>query len=103
MDLTDKVALVTGGKRIGQVVAGALAGRGVDVALSYSRSRQEAEETAALVGKAGRRSAIVQADLSTPEACAALVRDAAQKLGRLDILINMASVCGAAIRRNQAR
>jgi NAD(P)-dependent dehydrogenase (short-subunit alcohol dehydrogenase family) len=92
VDLTGKVALVTGGKRIGQVVAEALAARGVDVALSYSRSRQEAEEAAGRVSKAGRRSVIVQADLSAPEACAALVNEAVQKLGRLDILINMASV-----------
>jgi NAD(P)-dependent dehydrogenase (short-subunit alcohol dehydrogenase family) len=92
VNLTDKVALVTGGKRIGQAVAGALAGRGVDVALSYSQSRQEAEEAAGLVTRAGRRSVIVQADLASPDACSALVKEAVQKLGRLDILINMASV-----------
>ena len=44
VDLKDKVALITGGKRIGLVVAGELAARGVDVALSYARSRTEAEQ-----------------------------------------------------------
>ena len=92
MKLTDKVALLTGGKRIGQAVAEALAARGVDVALSYSQSRREAEQAAGRVTKAGRRPAILQADLSAPEACAALVDEAVEKLGRLDILINMASV-----------
>jgi NAD(P)-dependent dehydrogenase (short-subunit alcohol dehydrogenase family) len=92
MILTDKVALVTGGRRIGLVVARELAARGADVALSYARSRAEAEEAAALVRAAGRRATIVQADLSEPAACASLVQRAADDLGRLDILINMASV-----------
>ena len=43
MELENKVALITGAKRIGLVVATALAHRGVDIALSYARSRAEAE------------------------------------------------------------
>ena len=92
MVLTDKAALITGGKRIGLVVARELAARGVDVALCYSRSQAEAEEAAGLVRAAGRRAAVFQADLSRPDACATLVASAASTLGRLDILINMASV-----------
>ena len=92
MDLTNKVVLITGGKRIGLVVARELATRGVDVALSYSRSRAEAEHAAAEVQRAGRRAEIIQADLSQPEACDALVAAAAAAFGGLDILINMASV-----------
>jgi NAD(P)-dependent dehydrogenase (short-subunit alcohol dehydrogenase family) len=92
VNLSNTVALITGGKRIGLVVARELAARGADVALSYARSRAEAEEAAAIVRGAGRRAAIVQADLSQPDACAALVRQAVAELGRLDILINMASV-----------
>jgi NAD(P)-dependent dehydrogenase (short-subunit alcohol dehydrogenase family) len=92
VDLKSKVALITGGKRIGLVVAGELAARGVDVALSYARSRTEAEQAAERVRAAGRRAAIVQADLSQPEACDAIVAAAVEQLGRLDILINMASV-----------
>src|SRR5262249_38728289 len=86
------VALITGGKRIGQVVAGELASRGVDVALSYARSKREADLAADRVRAAGRRAFVAQSDLSQPEACAALVGAAAAELGRLDILINMASV-----------
>ena len=41
---------------------------------------------------AGRRSVVLQADLTSPEACKAAVDGAASALGRLDILINMASV-----------
>jgi NAD(P)-dependent dehydrogenase (short-subunit alcohol dehydrogenase family) len=92
VDLKGKVALITGGKRIGLVVAGELAARGVDVALSYARSRAEAEQAAERVRAAGRRAAIMQADLSQPEACDAIVAAAVEQLARLDILINMASV-----------
>ena len=92
MILTDKVALITGGKRIGAVVARELAARGVDVALSYARSRTEAEQAAERVRAANRRAAALQADLSQPDACAALVTSVVDTLGRLDILINMASV-----------
>jgi NAD(P)-dependent dehydrogenase (short-subunit alcohol dehydrogenase family) len=92
LDLQGRVALITGGKRIGQAVAGELAARGADVAVSYARSRAEAEAAAARVRAAGRRAAVVQADLSQSEACDAVVAAAVEALGRLDILINMASV-----------
>ncbi len=90
--LTNKVALITGGKRIGLVVARELAARGVDVALSYAHSKAEAEQAADLVRAAGRRSATFAADLSQPDAAATLVRSVVDVFGRLDILINMASV-----------
>jgi len=92
MDLTNKVALITGAKRIGLVIAGELAARGVDVALSYARSRAEAEQAVEQVKAAGRRGAAFQADLSEADACDALVAQTVQTFGRLDILIHMASV-----------
>lgn len=92
MDLTDKVALITGGKRIGLVVARELASRGVDVALSYARSQTEADRAAEEVRGAKRRAATFRADLSQPDAAAALVQSVVDTFGRLDILINMASV-----------
>jgi NAD(P)-dependent dehydrogenase (short-subunit alcohol dehydrogenase family) len=92
MELNDRAALITGGKRIGAVVAEALARRGMDVALAYNRSKTEAEETAAAIRTAGRSAFTIQADLSKGPACAALVNQAAAAMGRLDVLINMASV-----------
>jgi len=90
--LTDKAALITGGKRIGAVIAAELARHGVDVALSYNRSRDEAERTADTIRALNRKCVLVKADLTDSRACAALVDGAATALGRLDILINMASV-----------
>jgi NAD(P)-dependent dehydrogenase (short-subunit alcohol dehydrogenase family) len=92
VQLTDTVALITGGKRIGAVVGRELAARGVDVAFSFARSKVEAEQAAESVRAAKRRAATFQADLSQPPAAAALVDAVAAELGRLDILINMASV-----------
>jgi NAD(P)-dependent dehydrogenase (short-subunit alcohol dehydrogenase family) len=90
--LAGKAALITGGKRIGAVIAARLAQSGVDVALTYNRSRDDAEATAETVRGAGRRGLALQGDLSDGASCAALVDRAASELGRLDILINMASV-----------
>ena len=92
MTLTGKTALITGGKRIGAVVAQALAARGMDVALAYNRSKEEAAATAAAIQALGRRAFPIQADLSNGPACKTLVDAAASALGRLDVLVNMASV-----------
>ncbi len=92
MDLHDKIALITGGKRLGAAVAVSLARRGADVALSYSRSREEAEEAVRQVRALGRRAAALQADLSEPAECASLVGRVVEQLGGIDVLINMASV-----------
>ncbi|HWI20556.1 MAG TPA: SDR family oxidoreductase [Vicinamibacterales bacterium] len=89
------MALITGGKRIGAVVATTLAKAGVDVALVYNRSRQEADETATAVRALGRQAFAVQADVTSEDACVAAVQATVRDLGRLDILINMASLYAA--------
>jgi len=91
MELTGRVAMITGGRRIGGVVAAELARHGADVALVYRASRREADETADAVRGLGRRALVVQADLSDPEACDRAVEDTVAGLGRLDVLVNMAS------------
>jgi 3-oxoacyl-[acyl-carrier protein] reductase len=97
MVLHDRVALITGGKRIGSAIAIDLARRGIDVSLSYNRSRREAEEAADAIRAAGRRVVVIQADLSQARDCERLVNDAVKSLGRLDVLINMASVYSSVV------
>ena len=92
MQTAGGAALITGGKRIGAAVARALATAGMDVALSFNRSRAEAEAAAADITAAGRKAYVAAADLGNPAECRALVDGAASALGRLDVLINMASV-----------
>lgn len=91
MDLTGCVTLITGGRRIGAVMAEAFARAGSDVSLTFLRSRAEAERTVAAVHGAGRRAVALEADLRVPAACAQAVDTTADRLGRLDVLINMAS------------
>ena len=92
MELNGRVALITGGKRIGSVVATELARGGADIALVYRQSRTEAEETAAAVRGLGRRALLLQGDLQDPEACERIVDGTVDAFGRLDVLVNMASV-----------
>jgi NAD(P)-dependent dehydrogenase (short-subunit alcohol dehydrogenase family) len=92
MNLTDRVVLITGAKRIGRTVAVELARRGANVAVSYNRSREEADATVQEVTALGRRALAVRADLAQPQECRALVTTVAQEMGRLDVLVNMASV-----------
>ena len=95
MDLKDKVVIVTGGKRIGRIVAQEVAARGADLVLSYRGSRQEAEDTVRDVQARGRRAIAVAADVSKAVDCAALVNAGREALGRIDVLVNMASVYGS--------
>jgi NAD(P)-dependent dehydrogenase (short-subunit alcohol dehydrogenase family) len=95
MTLENKVVLITGGKRIGQVVARELAARGADIAVSYRGSKEEADVTVADVGGLGRRALAVSADVGRAQDCQGLIDTVATELGRLDVLINMASIYGS--------
>ena len=92
MKTTGAVALITGGKRIGSIVATTLATAGVDVALVYNRSREEADQAVTAIKGLGRRAIAIQADVTSEQACIDAVNAAVRDLGRLDILINMASL-----------
>jgi NAD(P)-dependent dehydrogenase (short-subunit alcohol dehydrogenase family) len=92
MELAGKVALVTGSKRIGAIVAQTLARDGADVALVYRTSRDEADATGRAIEAMGRRALVVRADLRQPDECARVVGDTVAALGRCDVLVNLASV-----------
>jgi len=92
MTLANRVALITGGKRIGSVIARRFAEAGADVALVYNRSRDEAAATVDAVRTLGRRAEAFEADVSVPAECARVVNATAETFGRLDVLVNMASV-----------
>jgi NAD(P)-dependent dehydrogenase (short-subunit alcohol dehydrogenase family) len=94
MTLTDKVVLITGGRRIGLAVAHELAARGADIALAYRGSRGEAEQGVADAVAQGRRGVAIQADVSKAADCEALVSGTVTALGRIDVVVNMASVYG---------
>ncbi len=91
MKLSGKVALITGGGTgIGRATALLLAGEGADVAVNYSRSKDDAEKTVAEVEALGRKAIAVQANVAEDASCRAMVNTVFSKLGRLDILVNNA-------------
>jgi NAD(P)-dependent dehydrogenase (short-subunit alcohol dehydrogenase family) len=92
MELSNRVALITGGKRIGAVVAIEIAKQGADIGLCYNRSKAEADKTAAAIKELGRKVFIRQADLTKAADCEAFVNESAKALGRIDVLVNMASI-----------
>jgi len=92
MDLKGRNALVTGGAvRVGRAITLALAGAGANVFVHYNRSAGPAEDVKASVEGMGRSAAIGSGDLGDPGTARAIVRDAADALGTISILVNSAS------------
>src|SRR4051794_16927043 len=90
--LDGKVAVVTGASAgLGIAFAQALAEAGADVALG-ARRLEALEQTAALVEHAGRRAIAVPTDVADPDACANLVAETTEQLGRVDVLVNNAGI-----------
>lgn len=89
--LKDKTVLVTGGSRgIGQAVATAFSEAGAKVILHYNRNTIAAEET--LAGMEGSKHALIQADISDPEAVHEMVEKLLVDHGQIDILVNNAGI-----------
>ncbi len=94
MSIEPGAALVTGaGRRIGAAIARDLGALGWDVALHRHNSTEGAEAVAADLRAAGRRAAVLPADLLDPDETESLVPRAAEALGRpLTLLVNNASI-----------
>ncbi|CAH1190542.1 3-oxoacyl-[acyl-carrier-protein] reductase FabG [Paenibacillus auburnensis] len=93
MELAGKAALVTGGGTgIGKAVSLELAHRGAAVAVNYSRSAAEAEETVRLIREQGGQAIAVQADVSKDSEVREMVRQIIAAFGTLDLLVNNASI-----------
>lgn len=89
----DGVAVVTGGaRRVGRAISLGLARAGMNVVINHTASPDDAERTAHEVTSIGRRAAIVQADVTRAEGIAAITETARHAFGRLDILVNSASL-----------
>jgi len=86
-----KTALITGSATgVGAATALQLAQRGWNVVVNYSRSEQEAQETAAACRAAGADVLVLQADVSQDADCRRLVDETVARWGRLDALVNNA-------------
>ena len=92
-DLAGKVAIVTGAARnIGRAIAVELGRQGAKVVVNVQSSAAEAEETAALVVKAGGQALVQLADVSTSEGAQRLIDAAVSGFGKIDILVNNAAI-----------
>lgn len=93
MEIQGRVGLVTGGAhRVGRTLVLGLARAGADVVIHHHSSADAAAETAEAVRSLGRRAETVPADLSDPHAAPALADAARSAMGRMDILVNSASL-----------
>jgi NAD(P)-dependent dehydrogenase (short-subunit alcohol dehydrogenase family) len=91
--LKGKTALITGGAtRIGQALALALAGTGVNIVIHYRSSAGQARETAREVEEKGQKAWLLQADLAETATIETLIDQAVQQAGPIDFLINSASI-----------
>jgi NAD(P)-dependent dehydrogenase (short-subunit alcohol dehydrogenase family) len=91
--LAGKAALITGADSgIGRAVAIAFAREGADVMISYLEEHDDARETQHWVEQAGRRAITVAGDVKDEAHCEALVQQAVQQFGHLDILVNNAAM-----------
>jgi len=89
MTLEGRVALVTGAaKGLGRTVALSLAGKGVDVAVNYHKSANEAARLVEKIETLSRKSIAVQADVTNEEQVVELIDKVHSRFGRLDILVN---------------
>ena len=94
MKLQDKVAIVTGaGRGIGRAIAAAYAGEGAQVVLA-ARSEAQLADAAQEVETAGSKPLVVPTDVTDPAQVDALAAAAADRFGRIDVLVNNAGIAG---------
>jgi NAD(P)-dependent dehydrogenase (short-subunit alcohol dehydrogenase family) len=91
--LDGKVALITGADSgIGRAIAVAFAREGADIAIAYWNEHDDAKETQQWVEKAGRKSILIDGNLAQEATCKKLIDNTLKEFGRIDILVNNASM-----------
>jgi len=92
-ELAGKVAIVTGAARnIGRAIARSLASGGASVMVNAKTSRDQAQETVAMIEKAGGKAAVHIADVTDARAVAEMIDATVKRFGRIDALVNNAAV-----------
>jgi 3-oxoacyl-[acyl-carrier protein] reductase len=92
-ELSGRVALVTGaGRNIGRAMAKALAAGGAAVVVNVRSNQAEAEQVAREIERDGGKAIVAVADVADEKAVGRMVADSAKQLGRIDYLVNNASL-----------
>ncbi len=95
LDLTGRVALVTGSSRgIGRACALRLAEAGADLVINYVSARAAANEVAEVIADLGRRVLVVKADISEEDDVHCMVDHIKETYGQLDIVVSSAATGG---------
>jgi 3-oxoacyl-[acyl-carrier protein] reductase len=90
-NLTEKVALITGGSRgIGAGIAKRLAADGAAVVITYAKDAKAASDVVKAIEQDGGKAVAIQADAADVEALRAAVEKTVATFGRLDVLVNNA-------------
>jgi NAD(P)-dependent dehydrogenase (short-subunit alcohol dehydrogenase family) len=90
--LKGKKAVITGGDSgIGRAVAIAFAREGADILIAYLDEHDDAHEVKALIEREGRKAVLAAGDLRSPEHCRFVIKQAADVLGGIDVLVNNAA------------
>ncbi|MFQ5579937.1 MAG: SDR family oxidoreductase [Nitrospiria bacterium] len=93
MKLKGKVVLITGAaRRIGKATALSLAKRGARTAIHFNRSIEEAHQVVDEITAGGGEAFSLQGDIRKTADCERIVSECCEKFGRIDVLINNASV-----------
>jgi len=93
LSLEGKTCLVTGGSRgIGKAIALSLANFGADVAITYARSANSANEVKAEIEAMGRKAKCIQADAVDFDGATQVINEIVSDWGKLDVLVNNAGI-----------
>ena len=93
MNLSSKVAIITGGSRgIGRAIASRLAADGFAAVVNYVSKPDEAKEVTKAIRAAGGEAAAIQADVSRPDDVTRLFEETRQQFGGVDVLVNNAGI-----------
>ncbi len=93
IDLSGKIALVTGGSRgIGREICLLLSEAGVRVIINYNKSKEKADEVKDEITRRGTEADMYHADIANPEEVKSLFEYIRKKYNRLDILVNNAGI-----------
>ncbi|MDA1189578.1 MAG: SDR family oxidoreductase [Chloroflexi bacterium] len=91
LSLKGKGALIVGAKRVGQVIAHRLADEGINIAIGYRSSSEEAEHLQSALSKKHVKACLVQGDLTSEGDVKRMVDETSSQLGDISFVVNLAS------------
>lgn len=93
MNISGKKVIITGGSRgIGKEIALTLAKHGADIIINYSNSPKKALEVVDMIKELGANAYAIKADISKMDEASNLIKEAYDKFGNIDVLVNNAGI-----------